>query len=162
MALFSKPGGEAKAGGGALEASVSMEKPTAAPAIATALDRLDAFEKGAAIAEHDNGLAREEAETDTSPERGLVLESTAAGRMVAEFSDAEKGIETDADALLAHLRANGSATYGAAARATGMGATRAWRAEARLRAAGLVTLGPLGEAMLTEAAAHDAASKEAG
>lgn len=44
----------------------------------------------------------------------------------------------DALAYLAHLRRNGPATYGAMASALGWGATRAWQAEARLRAAGLV------------------------
>ena len=56
------------------------------------------------------------------------------------------GLAPDASAYLAHLRLHGPATYGAMARELGWGATRAWQAEARLRAAGLVTMGPLGKA----------------
>lgn len=48
------------------------------------------------------------------------------------------GLEADAGAYLDFLRRNGPCTYGAAASALGWGATRAWQAEARLRAAGLV------------------------
>jgi hypothetical protein len=60
-------------------------------------------------------------------------------------SEAEKqlptlpnGLPPDAAALLDFLRREGPHTYGAAARELGIGATRAWQAEARLRAAGLV------------------------
>ncbi len=48
------------------------------------------------------------------------------------------GLDADADAYLDRLRLHGPATYGAMASAMGWGATRAWRAEAKLRAAGLV------------------------
>lgn len=48
------------------------------------------------------------------------------------------GLEPDAGAYLDRLRIHGPATYGAMAAALGWGATRAWRAEAKLRAAGLV------------------------
>ena len=48
------------------------------------------------------------------------------------------GLEPDAGAYLDRLRPHGPATYGAMASAMGWGATRAWRAEAKLRAAGLV------------------------
>ena len=48
------------------------------------------------------------------------------------------GLDPDAGAYLDRLRLNGPATYGAMASAMGWGATRAWRAEAKLRAAGLV------------------------
>jgi hypothetical protein len=44
------------------------------------------------------------------------------------------------ETYLDFLHASGSTTYGAAATALGWGATRAWQAEARLRAAGLVRL----------------------
>jgi hypothetical protein len=58
------------------------------------------------------------------------------------------GLDADAGAYLDFLRLHGPATYGAAASALGWGATRAWQAEAALRAAGLVTVtGPLGQAM---------------
>lgn len=48
------------------------------------------------------------------------------------------GLHPDAGALLDFLRREGPHTYGVAARELGIGATRAWQAEARLRAAGLV------------------------
>jgi len=48
------------------------------------------------------------------------------------------GLEPDAGAYLDRLRLHGPATYGAMASTLGWGATRAWRAEAKLRAAGLV------------------------
>lgn len=48
------------------------------------------------------------------------------------------GLEPDAGAYLDRLRLHGPATYGTMAAALGWGATRAWRAEAKLRAAGLV------------------------
>ena len=48
------------------------------------------------------------------------------------------GLEPDAGAYLDRLRLHGPATYGAMATAMGWGATRAWRAEAKLRAAGLL------------------------
>ena len=48
------------------------------------------------------------------------------------------GLEPDAGAYLDRLRFHGPATYGAMASAMGWGMTRAWRAEAKLRAAGLV------------------------
>ena len=56
------------------------------------------------------------------------------------------GLEPDAGAYLEFLRLHGPATYGAMASELGWGATRAWRAEANLRAAGVVTMGPLGRA----------------
>ena len=56
------------------------------------------------------------------------------------------GLEADAGAYLDRLRLHGPATYGAMAAALGWGATRAWRAEAKLRAAGLVRMGELGRA----------------
>jgi hypothetical protein len=48
------------------------------------------------------------------------------------------GVDPDAGAYLDRLRLHGPATYGAMASAMGWGATRAWKAEATLRAAGLV------------------------
>ena len=48
------------------------------------------------------------------------------------------GLDPDAGAYLDRLHLHGPATYGAMASAMGWGATRAWRAEAKLRAAGLV------------------------
>ena len=48
------------------------------------------------------------------------------------------GLDPDAGAYLDRLRLHGPATYGAMASAMGWGATKAWRAEATLRAAGMV------------------------
>ncbi|MCL1630305.1 hypothetical protein M3N55_16480 [Roseibaca sp. V10] len=48
------------------------------------------------------------------------------------------GLNHDAVAYLDRLRLHGPATYGAMATALGWGATRAWRAEAELRGAGLI------------------------
>lgn len=59
---------------------------------------------------------------------------------------APANLHPDAAALLDLLLHAGPATYGAAARTLGWGATRAWQAEARLRAAGLVRLGEHGKA----------------
>ena len=60
------------------------------------------------------------------------------------------GLDPDAGAYLDRLHLRGPATYGAMASAMGWGATRAWRAEATLRAAGLVHMGELGRAVPTE------------
>lgn len=58
-------------------------------------------------------------------------------------------LHADATALLDFLRREGPHTSGAAASSLGCGATRAWQAEARLRAAGLVCYGEHGRAVLT-------------
>lgn len=60
---------------------------------------------------------------------------------------------SDPDIYLAHLHASGSTTYGAAAVALGWGGTRAWRAEARLRAAGLVRYGNDGKSFRIDSGA---------
>ena len=60
------------------------------------------------------------------------------------------GLDPDAGAYLDRLRLHGPATYGAMASAMGWGATRSWQSEAKLRAAGLVRMGPLGRAVITE------------
>lgn len=57
------------------------------------------------------------------------------------------GLDPDLRAYLDLLREAGPQTYGAAASTLGWGATRAWRAEAKLRAAGLVHMGELGRAV---------------
>ena len=57
------------------------------------------------------------------------------------------GLEPDAGAYLDRLRLHGPATYGAMAHALGWGATRAWRAEARLRAAGQAAINKSGKAV---------------
>lgn len=57
-------------------------------------------------------------------------------------------LHPDAGALAVLLRLRGPMTYGAAASALGWGVTRAWQAEARLRAAGMVRFDGLGRAGL--------------
>jgi hypothetical protein len=57
------------------------------------------------------------------------------------------GLDADAGAYLDRLRVCGPATSGAMASTLGWGATRAWRAEAKLRALGLVHMGELGRAV---------------
>ena len=57
-----------------------------------------------------------------------------------------KPTPSDPDRYLTHLREIGPTTYGAAATALGWGATRAWQAEARLRADGQVRIGKDGRA----------------
>lgn len=56
------------------------------------------------------------------------------------------GLDPDAGAYLDRLRFHGPATYGAMASALNWGATRAWRAEARLRATGRVSIDKSGKA----------------
>jgi hypothetical protein len=57
------------------------------------------------------------------------------------------GLEPDAGAYLDRLRLHGPATYGAMASALGWGATRAWQAEARLRATGQASIDKSGKAI---------------
>lgn len=52
----------------------------------------------------------------------------------------------DQERYLALLRDNGPQTYGAVAIMLGWGATRAWQAEARLRAAGMIRINETGKA----------------
>ena len=104
---------------------------------------LDSFEERAAIREHDGGQARAEAEA-----AALAEVATAAG-MAPEALQALWAAHPDARAYLAKLKCDGPLTYGAAASLLGWGATRAWQAEARLRAAGLVTMGGHGAAVPT-------------
>lgn len=58
---------------------------------------------------------------------------------------------SDPDTLLALLYRDGPSTYGAAATVLGWGATRAWQAEARLRAHGRVCHDARGRAHPTDA-----------
>jgi hypothetical protein len=62
----------------------------------------------------------------------------------------EIGRAADAERLAEMLATAGPTTYGAAAVALGWGATRAWQAEAHLRAAGKVRFDALGRAALTK------------
>lgn len=106
---------------------------------------LDSFEERAAIREHDGGQARAEAEAEAA---ALAEVATVAG-MAPEALQALWAAHPDARAYLAMLTCDGPLTYGAAASLLGWGATRAWQAEARLRAARLVTMGRHGAAVPT-------------
>lgn len=59
------------------------------------------------------------------------------------------GLDADAGAYADFLRLYGPSTYGVAARELGIGGTRAWRAEERLRALGLMVI-ENGKAKATE------------
>ena len=73
-------------------------------------------------------------------------------RQKPQFAPAARADELcpDASAYLDFLRLHGPCTYGVAATALGWGATRAWHAEAKLRAAGIVRMGDLGRAVPIE------------
>jgi hypothetical protein len=68
--------------------------------------------------------------------------------------------ESDSKTLLDLLQREGPQTYGAAAAALGWGASRAWRAEASLKAAGLVLHGLHGKAHPVAGGSQFAAAKE--
>lgn len=105
------------------------------------LDALDRFEERAAIREIDGGQPRAEAEAAALAETAEAVGASpeVLRRLWADHPDARD--------YHRHLVAHGPATVGAAGRALGWGATRAWQAEARLRAAGLVGMDPLGRAV---------------
>jgi len=67
---------------------------------------------------------------------------------------------SDPETLLDLLRCEGPQTYGAAATALGWGASRAWRAEASLKAAGLVLHGLHGKANPVAGGSQLTAAKE--
>jgi len=102
---------------------------------------LDLYEERAAIREFDGGQARADAEA-----AALAKAARAAG-MTPEALRGLWAAHPDARAYLAHLTRHGPQTYGAMASLMGWGATRAWLAEARLRAAGLIAMGPQGVAV---------------
>lgn len=60
-------------------------------------------------------------------------------------------LAADPRALFELLAREGPHTYGAAALALGIGATRAWVAEAELRRVGRIRFGPLGRAIIVKA-----------
>jgi len=73
-------------------------------------------------------------------------------KLIDSFNSPHPGThhEPDPDLLLAHVRVHGPTTYGAAATDLGIGASRAWRAEAELVAVGLVRLDHLGRMTIVE------------
>jgi len=109
--------------------------------MAKASEALDAFEERAAIREYDGGQARADAEA------AAMAEVARAAGMSPEALRGLWAAHPDSRVYLAQLTRNGPQTYGAMASLMGWGATRAWLAEARLRAAGLITMGPQGVAV---------------
>jgi hypothetical protein len=101
----------------------------------------DAFEERAAIAEHDGGLSRAEAER---------LAAGAVPVMSANVSIAAPDIP-DPARLAALLAEQGPMTQGAAGAALGWGGTRAWQAEAALQARGLIDFDRIGRAAIAAA-----------
>lgn len=100
---------------------------------------LDAYEERAAIREADGGQPKAEdaALAGTAQAAGVTPEA-----LLRLWTD-----HPDAHAYLAFLLRHGPATAGAAAATFGWHATRAWQAEARLRAARLVSMDALGQAV---------------
>lgn len=89
--------------------------------------------------------------TQLRPQPVLSVKSVLSDGGVADTAPTPTdGLKLDADAYLDFLRRHGPATYGVMASAMGWGATRAWQAEARLRATGLVRMGELGRAVPTD------------
>ncbi len=105
-------------------------------------DALDAYEERVAIRVFDGGQPRAEAEAAALIEaaNGAGLDANTLRRVWAEHPDAI--------AYLSHLSATGPKTCGDAAAALKWNSMRAWQAEARLRAAGLVKLDGEGRASI--------------
>lgn len=87
-----------------------------------------------------------ESGANATDEGVLSVSSVLSERVSLAAQGRTDGLEPDTGAYLDRLRNHGPATYGAMATALGWGATRAWRAEAKLRALGLVRLGDFGRA----------------
>lgn len=79
-----------------------------------------------------------------TPPKVAIVANVAAPRL----QNSKEEAEADAGQLADLLAQSGPTTYGAAAAALGWGATRAWRAEAMLRAKGKVRFDVLGRATL--------------
>jgi hypothetical protein len=111
---------------------------------------LDRYEERAAICEHDAGQSRSDAEAVAEATGGRPKETGATTEPVFSARPPARKLEivccaTDPQTLLGYLCREGPQTNGAAATALGWGATRAWRAEAGLKAAGLVRIGEFGQ-----------------
>ena len=114
------------------------------------------FDAQAALAEINAGKKRQFAPPPSATTATTATISPAGNQSVAEvavvavprpqmleFTPSASGPEI----YLNYMRANGPASYGAAAVALGWGATLAWQVEAQLRAAGLLRYDNLGKAM---------------
>lgn len=119
--------------------------------------RKDAGERSAlaeASATEANPLPSFTSEKNTHSEPKGERASQLAGAASLPDLDADRPrLSPDAMALLDHLKLVETSTYGAFASATGIGATRAWRAEAELLAAGAARHNTQGRMIATEQAA---------
>jgi len=123
-----------------LSKGVEAPKPTAAD------DAFDRNEERAAIREFDGAQPREAAEA------AALAEAAQAAGTTPEALRRNWATHPDAIELFTFLTAHGPHSYGAAAPALGWGATRAWAAEARLRAAGVIVHDGLGQAVVKQGA----------
>ena len=91
-------------------------------------------------AKQGSGAGAEHSEPATVKPKPVlsVLSVLSEGKRAEPAPARADGLDPDAGAYLDRLHLHGPATYGAMASAMGWGATRAWRAEAKLRASGLV------------------------
>lgn len=105
-------------------------------------EALDAFEERAAIREYCGGQCRPEAE------KAALEEVAQAAKIRPEDLKQRWAAHPDARVYLVHLIAHGPTTLESVAIALGWTSTRAWQAEARLRAAGLVRRDRQGRAHL--------------
>lgn len=117
----------------------------AAPTHSDALDLFDRYEERPAIRVNDGGQLSAEAEAAALAEAASVvgLTTNIHRKVWAEHPDAK--------AYLAYLSATGPTTCVDAACNLNWNRTRAWQAEARLRASGLVTLDIYGHAEVRKA-----------
>lgn len=106
-------------------------------------DQLDTYEERAAIRQYDGGQSPAEAETAALHEIAALL-GIEAGALRARWAT-----HPDAAAYLKILHRQGPLTMPEVALTLNWDTTRAWAAEARLRAAGLVALDNEGRARLT-------------
>lgn len=111
-----------------------------APADSHTLHLLDHYEERAAIREYDGGQLRAEAEA------GALAEAASLVGLTSNMLRKLWAAHPDAQAYLAYLSATGPTAYVDAASTLHWDPTRAWQAEARLRASGLLTLDSRGRA----------------
>lgn len=119
---------------------IHQQSAAVALADSDALDFLDRYEERAAIREFDGRQPRAEAETEA-----LVEVAKAAG-LTTDMLRKFWAEHPDSKAYIAQLSVLEPIACGELARTLEWDSTRAWQAEARLRAAGLVKLDGLGRA----------------
>jgi len=95
---------------------------------------------------NSGGRMTPETVAELAAAKPTVIKFLTGGRCPRPAAHRADGLPDAARAYLDFLHRHGPATYGAAASDLGWPATRAWQAEARLRAAGLVRHDDLGKA----------------